>query len=64
MLEEYLKSSPYVMSQLKDAEVDPLELHRAIVNISDRMKAVNDAQEKTRIKRLLSPDIELHCADS
>ncbi|MEP8538618.1 LPS O-antigen length regulator Wzz(fepE) [Enterobacter asburiae] len=46
LLEEYLKSSPYVMSQLKDAEVDPLELHRAIVNISDRMKAVNDAQGK------------------
>lgn len=46
LLEEYLKSSPYVMSQLKDAEVDPLELHRAIVNISDRMKAVNNAQGK------------------
>ncbi|HDT2075019.1 MULTISPECIES: LPS O-antigen length regulator Wzz(fepE) [Enterobacter] len=46
LLEEYLKSSPYVMSQLKDSEVDPLELHRAIVNISDRMKAVNDAQGK------------------
>ncbi|WP_049006164.1 LPS O-antigen length regulator Wzz(fepE) [Enterobacter cloacae] len=46
LLEEYLKSSPYVMSQLKEAEVDPLELHRAIVNISDRMKAVNDAQGK------------------
>lgn len=46
LLEEYLKSSPYVMSQLKDAEVDPLELHRAIVNISERMKAVNDAQGK------------------
>ncbi|MCQ4443434.1 LPS O-antigen length regulator Wzz(fepE) [Enterobacter cloacae] len=46
LLEEYLKSSSYVMSQLKDAEVDPLELHRAIVNISDKMKAVNDTQAK------------------
>ena len=46
LLEEYLKSSSYVMSQLKDAEVDPLELHRAIVNISDRMKAVNNDQGK------------------
>ena len=46
LLEEYLQSSPYVMGQLKDAEVDPLELHRAIVNISERMKAVNDAQGK------------------
>lgn len=46
LLEEYLKSSPYVMAQLKDAEVDPLDLHRAIVNISDRMKAANDAQGK------------------
>ena len=46
LLEEYLKSSSYVMSQLKDTKVDPLELHRAIVNISDRMKAVNDAQGK------------------
>ena len=46
LLEEYLKSSSYVMSQLKDTEVDPLELHRAIVNISDRMVAVNNAQGK------------------
>lgn len=46
LLEAYMTSSPYVMSQLKDVEVDPLELHRAIVNLSDRMKAVNDAQGK------------------
>lgn len=46
LLEEYMKTSPYVMSQLEGAEVDALELHRAIVNISDRMKAVNDAQAK------------------
>lgn len=46
LLEEYMTSSPYVMAQLKNAEVDPLELHRAVVNIADRMKAVNDVQGK------------------
>ncbi|CAM8336980.1 MULTISPECIES: LPS O-antigen length regulator Wzz(fepE) [Enterobacter] len=46
LLEEYMKTSPYVTSQLEGAEVDPLELHRAIVNISERMKAVNDTQAK------------------
>ncbi|MEG5464363.1 LPS O-antigen length regulator Wzz(fepE) [Enterobacter chuandaensis] len=46
LLEAYMTSSPYVMSQLKDIEVDPLELHRAVVNISERMKAVNNAQGK------------------
>lgn len=46
LLEEYMASSPYVMAQLKNAHVDPLELHRAVVNIADRMKAVNDVQGK------------------
>ncbi|HDS2774028.1 MULTISPECIES: LPS O-antigen length regulator Wzz(fepE) [unclassified Enterobacter cloacae complex] len=46
LLEEYITSSPYVMAQLKNAQVDPLELHRAVVNIADRMKAVNDVQGK------------------
>ncbi|WP_320726736.1 LPS O-antigen length regulator Wzz(fepE) [Enterobacter sp. 118C5] len=46
LLEEYMTSSPYVMAQLKNAEVDPLELHRAVVNIAERMKAVNDVQGK------------------
>lgn len=46
LLEEYMNSSPYVMAQLKNAEVDPLELHRAVVNIAERMKAVNDVQGK------------------
>ena len=46
LLEEYMASSPYVMAQLKNAQVDPLELHRAVVNIADRMKAVNDVQGK------------------
>ena len=46
LLEEYMTSSPYVMTQLKHAQVDPLELHRAVVNIADKMKAVNDVQGK------------------
>ncbi|HEP0315533.1 TPA: LPS O-antigen length regulator [Enterobacter bugandensis] len=46
LLEEYMTSSPYVMAQLKNAQVDPLELHRAVVNIADKMKAVNDVQGK------------------
>lgn len=46
LLEEYMTSSPYVMAHLNNAEVDPLELHRAVVNIAERMKAVNDVQGK------------------
>ncbi|MCM7278474.1 LPS O-antigen length regulator Wzz(fepE) [Enterobacter bugandensis] len=46
LLEEYMTSSPYVMAQLKNAQVDALELHRAVVNIADKMKAVNDVQGK------------------
>ncbi|MDR9891531.1 LPS O-antigen length regulator Wzz(fepE) [Pseudenterobacter timonensis] len=46
LLEEYMKSSPYVMAQLKDAEVDPLELHRAVVNIAEKMKAQDNAAAK------------------
>lgn len=46
LFEEYMKTSPYVISQLNGAEVDPLELHRAIDNVSDRMKAVNNIQAK------------------
>lgn len=46
LLEEYLKSSPYVMGQLKDAQIDALDLHRAVVNIADRMKATDDKAPK------------------
>lgn len=46
LLEEYMTSSPYVMAQLTEADVDPLELHRAVVNISDRMKAVDNTLAK------------------
>lgn len=46
LLEEYMKTSPYVMSQLEGTEVDPLELHRAVVNIAEKMKAVDNTQVK------------------
>ena len=46
LLEEYLKSSPYVMEQLKDAQIDALDLHRAVVNIADRMKSVDNTAAK------------------
>nr|MCV5142738.1 LPS O-antigen length regulator [Escherichia coli] len=38
--------SPYVMSQLEGTEVDPLELHRAVVNIAEKMKATDNTQVK------------------
>ena len=46
LLEEYMKTSPYVMSQLEGTEVDPLELHRAVVNIAEKMKAIDNTQVK------------------
>lgn len=42
LLEEYLRTSPVIMGQLKGADIDPLELHRAIVGLSDKMKAVDN----------------------
>ncbi|EBJ5036044.1 LPS O-antigen length regulator [Salmonella enterica] len=41
LLEEYLRSSPYVMDQLKGAQIDEKDLHRAIVLLSEKMKAVD-----------------------
>lgn len=41
LLEEYLRSSPYVMDQLKGAQIDEQNLHRAIVVLSEKMKAVD-----------------------
>ncbi|HAU3358328.1 TPA: LPS O-antigen length regulator [Salmonella enterica subsp. salamae] len=41
LLEEYLRSSPYVMEQLKGAQIDEQDLHRAIVALSEKMKAVD-----------------------
>ncbi|EAO4965594.1 LPS O-antigen length regulator [Salmonella enterica] len=41
LLEEYLRSSPYVMDQLKGAQIEEQDLHRAIVLLSEKMKAVD-----------------------
>ncbi|HCM1929740.1 TPA: LPS O-antigen length regulator [Salmonella enterica subsp. salamae serovar 51:c:-] len=41
LLEEYLRSSPYVMDQLKGAQIDEQDLHRAIVALSEKMKAID-----------------------
>lgn len=41
LLEEYLRSSTYVMDQLKGANINELNLHQAIVALSDNMKAVD-----------------------
>lgn len=46
LLEEYMKGSPYVMAQLEGTEIDPLDLHRAVVNISENMKAKDNVQVK------------------
>ena len=46
LLEEYLRSSPYVMEQLKGADIDEMDLHRAIVRLSEKMKAVDTNQGK------------------
>ncbi|POT58259.1 LPS O-antigen length regulator [Citrobacter amalonaticus] len=46
LLEEYLRSSSYVMDQLKDAEINDLELHQAIVALSEKMKAADSNSGK------------------
>ncbi|EBX1918057.1 LPS O-antigen length regulator [Salmonella enterica subsp. enterica serovar Chester] len=46
LLEEYLRSSPYVMDQLKGAQIDEQDLHRAIVVLSEKMKAVDSNASK------------------
>ena len=48
LLEDYLRSSPYVMDQLKEAKIDELDLHRAIVALSEKMKAVDDNASKKK----------------
>lgn len=42
LLEEYLATSPYILAQLKGAEVKPDELHRAVVGLADKMKSVSN----------------------
>lgn len=46
LLEEYLRSSPYVMEQLKGAQIDEQDLHRAIVALSEKMKAMDSNDGK------------------
>ena len=46
LLEEYLRSSPYVMDQLKGADIDEMELHQAIARLSEKMKAVDANRDK------------------
>lgn len=41
LLEEYLRTSPYVLDQLKGADIDEMDLHRAIVRLSEKMTAVD-----------------------
>ncbi|RZN48421.1 LPS O-antigen length regulator Wzz(fepE) [Escherichia sp. E13S3] len=48
LLEDYLRSSPYIMDQLKEAKFDELDLHRAIVALSEKMKAVDDNGSKKK----------------
>ncbi|HFS5793008.1 TPA: LPS O-antigen length regulator Wzz(fepE) [Citrobacter werkmanii] len=46
LLEVYLRSSPYVMDQLKGADIDEMDLHRAIVRLSEKMTAVDANRDK------------------
>ena len=55
LLEEYLRSSPYVMDQLREAKIDELDLHRAIVALSEKMKAVDDNASKKKMNRHCIP---------
>ncbi|MRS89534.1 LPS O-antigen length regulator [Enterobacteriaceae bacterium RIT714] len=50
LLEDYIKSSPYVMEQMKGAQMDPDELRRAVVNVAERMKAADNALAKNADK--------------
>jgi LPS O-antigen subunit length determinant protein (WzzB/FepE family) len=52
LLEQFITSSPSLMSQFDDTNVDSAELHRAIVAISEKMKAADDAGNK---KELATP---------
>lgn len=46
LMQEYFMSSPQVMGQVKDANIDPLELQRAVVRLSDNMKAADSVKGK------------------
>ncbi|MCT4708442.1 LPS O-antigen length regulator Wzz(fepE) [Enterobacteriaceae bacterium H16N7] len=44
--ERFLATSPYVQALLSNKEVDTSELHRAIINVSEKFKAQNNADPK------------------
>lgn len=46
LLENYLRTSPEIIDELSGADIDPLELQRAIVRLSEKMKAVNNDENK------------------
>ncbi|WP_318372223.1 LPS O-antigen length regulator Wzz(fepE) [Enterobacter sp.] len=46
LMEEYFLASPDVMGQLKQANVEPLELQRALVGLASNMKAADNAKLK------------------
>jgi len=52
LLEEYIKSSSGLMEYFAGGEPDPIELHRAILAISEKMKAVDDTH---KMKGTISP---------
>ena len=52
LLGAYLRSSPYVMDQLKGADIDEMDLHRAIVRLSEKMKAVDSNAGKKNVTSL------------
>lgn len=55
LLEDYLRSSPYIMNRLKEDKIDEHELHRAVVILSEKMKAVDDNAGKQKGESVLYP---------
>ncbi|QGS35994.1 LPS O-antigen length regulator, partial (plasmid) [Corynebacterium xerosis] len=52
-LNEYMRSSPYVMEIIKKNNISALELHRAIVELSKNMKSIDDNASKKNDKSSL-----------
>ncbi|EIO7405288.1 LPS O-antigen length regulator [Escherichia coli] len=52
-LNEYMRSSPYVIEMVKKKNISALELHRAIVALSENMKSVDDNASKKNDKSSL-----------
>nr|WP_318382766.1 LPS O-antigen length regulator Wzz(fepE) [uncultured Enterobacter sp.] len=49
LMEEYFRTSPDVMGQMTEADLDPVELQRALVRLAENMKAVDNAKVKNDI---------------